>query len=90
MRRYDADPARAAMLDIFVNIGTGEDVTIRELAETVREVVGYGGAIEWDTSKPNGTPRKLLDISRIREHGWAYSIGLREGIEDAYQWFLQR
>jgi len=69
----------------LVNIGCGEDVTIRELVGLVREVVGFRGAIEWDQSKPDGTPRKLLDISRIRSLGWQPEIGLREGIELAYR-----
>jgi GDP-L-fucose synthase len=72
-----------------INIGVGEDVTIRELAETVRRVVGYRGAINWDASKPDGTPRKLLDISRIRSLGWNASIPLESGIESTYDWFKQ-
>lgn len=79
LENYDApDP---------VNIGCGEDVTIRELAETVCEVLGYEGNLEFDTSKPDGTPRKLLDISKIRSLGWSPKISLREGIADAYRWF---
>jgi GDP-L-fucose synthase len=90
MRGFEATRERSEQGEIFVNIGTGEDVTIRELAETVRDVVEYVGDIEWDASKPNGTPRKLLDVSRIREFGWSARISLREGIEDAYRWFLAR
>ncbi len=70
-----------------INIGTGEDLTIRELAETVAEVIGYSGGIVYDTSKPDGTPRKLMDVSRINELGWKYKTGLHEGIEKAYSWF---
>jgi GDP-L-fucose synthase len=67
-----------------VNIGTGEDITIRELAALVKEVTGYIGAICFDTTKPDGTPRKLLDVSRLQALGWRYSIGLREGVEAVY------
>ncbi|MGK5629107.1 GDP-L-fucose synthase family protein [Streptomyces sp. URMC 123] len=70
-----------------VNVGCGEDLTIRELAEAVRDVVGYRGGIAWDTSKPDGTPRKLLDISRMTALGWRPRIPLRQGIADVYaQW----
>jgi GDP-L-fucose synthase len=72
-----------------INIGTGQEVTIRELAETVREVVGYKGEIRFDPSKPDGTPRKLLDVSRITALGWTPRIGLREGLETTYRWFLR-
>lgn len=67
-----------------VNIGTGRDISIRGLAELVRDITGYTGAIRFDTSKPDGTPRKLLDVSRLRDLGWEYTIGLREGIEAVY------
>ena len=73
----------------FINIGSGTDVTIKELAETVREVVGFDGEIEWDTTQPDGTPRKLMDNSRIRALGWEPKIALPEGIRSAYQWFLE-
>ena len=65
----------------FVNVGTGVDVTIKELAEMIRDIVGYEGEIQWDTSKPDGTPRKLMDVSRLNEMGWKSRIGLRVGIE---------
>lgn len=71
-----------------INVGTGFDCTIKELTETVAKVVGFEGAIEWDTSKPDGTPRKLMDVSRLRNLGWSYSIDLEDGLRDAYQWFL--
>jgi GDP-L-fucose synthase len=74
--------------DSFYNIGTGTDVTIRELAETVMSVVGFAGKIVFDTSKPDGTPRKLLDVSRLSDLGWQASTPLREGIALAYQDFL--
>ena len=73
--------------DIPLNIGFGEDVSIRELTELVAEVVGYKGAIGWDTTKPDGTPRKWLDSSRLREQGWKPKISLREGLESTYKWY---
>jgi GDP-L-fucose synthase len=71
-----------------INVGTGEDVTIRELAELVAAVVGFTGEIAWDTSKPDGTPRKLLDVTRLTDLGWKAEIGLEEGIRRTYAWFL--
>lgn len=71
-----------------VNVGVGDDVAIRDLAALVAEIVGYEGAIEWDTSKPDGTPRKLLDVSRITALGWKPEVGLRDGIAATYEWFL--
>lgn len=70
-----------------VNVGTGLDETIRELAEQIRTVVGYDGEIVWDTTKPNGTPRKVMDVSRIHGLGWHHSISLSKGIEMTYEWF---
>lgn len=70
-----------------VNIGCGSDLTIRELAETVREVTGYEGGIAWDTAKPDGTPRKLLDVSRLSALGWKPAIPLRDGIAATYRWW---
>jgi GDP-L-fucose synthase len=73
-----------------VNVGVGEDLPIRELAEVVADVVGYTGALEFDTSKPDGTPRKLLDVSKIHDLGWRAEIGLREGLEQTYDWYQQK
>ncbi len=73
----------------IVNIGVGEDLSIRELAELVREVVGYRGEIVFDPAKPDGTPRKLLDVSRLAALGWKPRIPLREGIAGTYRWFLE-
>lgn len=73
----------------LVNIGCGEDMTIRELAETIADVVGYSGKLTFDTSKPDGTMRKLLDVSRLKNLGWTASTGLREGITHTYQLFLK-
>lgn len=72
-----------------VNAGTGKEITIKALAELVAEVVGFKGVIKWDTSKPNGTPRKLLDVSKATALGWTYRVELKEGIRLAYQDFLQ-
>jgi GDP-L-fucose synthase len=81
MRNYDEAE--------HVNVGTGEDLTVRELAELVREVVHPAAEIVQDTSKPDGTPRKLLDVSRLHALGWKHRIGLKEGIVSSYGWFLQ-
>ena len=72
----------------FVNLGTGEDVTIRELAETVKKVVGFEGQLLFDTTKPDGTPRKLQDVSRMHGLGWRHKVGLEEGIGKTYRWFV--
>ena len=74
----------------LVNIGTGEDLTIRELAETIKEVVCYEGGLEFDSSKPDGTPRKLMDVSKLHSLGWKHSTGLKEGIVTAYADFLKK
>ncbi|GAA4420493.1 GDP-L-fucose synthase [Nibrella viscosa] len=72
----------------FVNIGTGEDITIRELAEQIKETVGYEGELRWNTDKPDGTPRKLMDVSRLHAMGWRHRIELNEGLALTYQDFL--
>lgn len=73
----------------WINVGTGTDVTIRELTEAVAKTVGYGGRIEWDASKPDGTPRKLLDVSRLAALGWTAKISLAEGLKRTYASFLE-
>ena len=73
----------------LVNVGTGTDVTIKELAETVKNIVGFKGELIWDTAKPDGTPRKLMDVSKLHSHGWRHTIDLKEGITLAYQDFLE-
>ena len=75
--------------EFLYNVGSGKDITIKELAETIQAVVGYKGNILWDKSKPDGTPRKLMDVSKMRDLGWSYSTELTEGIEKTYQWFLE-
>jgi len=73
----------------IINVGCGRDVTIRELAELVCDVVGFTGGLEFDSTKPDGTPRKLLDVSKLTKQGWQAKIPLREGIESMYEWFLK-
>lgn len=75
--------------EYLYNIGTGKDVTIKELAETIQKVTGYQGEIIWDTKKPNGTPRKLMDVSKMKKLGWQYTTELEDGIKKTYNWFLQ-
>lgn len=75
--------------DEIVNIGVGKDVTIRELAETIKDVVGFEGELTFDTSKPDGTPRKLVDTSKINGLGWSAKIELRDGVQRAYDWYLE-
>ena len=88
------DAARAGIVMMesgatgLYNVGSGSDVTIKELADIIAKVVGYDGPVEWDTSKPDGTPRKLMDSSLIREAGWEPAISLEEGIRSTYEWFL--
>jgi len=72
-----------------INVGTGEDVTIKELAETISNVVGFMGDIEWDDTKPNGTPRKVMNVNKIKALGWEPKISLCEGIEKTYQWYKE-
>lgn len=72
-----------------INVGSGVDCSIKELTETVAKVVGFEGTVEWDSSKPDGTPRKLMDVSRLERLGWRYAIGLEEGLQRTYAWFLQ-
>ena len=71
-----------------VNVGTGEDLSIRELAETLRDVIHPSATLRFDTSKPDGPPRKLLDVSRLHALGWKHRISLAEGLASTYQWFL--
>jgi GDP-L-fucose synthase len=73
----------------FVNIGTGEDIAIKDLALLIKDIVGYTGVLEYDLGKPDGTPRKLMDVHKLHHLGWKASIGLREGIEKVYHEFTQ-
>ena len=81
MRNYEGED--------IINIGVGEDITIARLAEIVGAVVGFEGEIIYDSSKPDGTPRKLVDVSRINGLGWRASIGLEDGVRSTYQWYLE-
>ena len=72
----------------LINVGCGHDIRIRDLAELVSKVVGYSGKIEWDTTKPDGTPRKLLDVSKLTQLGWKAKISLENGLRSTYQWWL--
>lgn len=75
--------------DNLYNVGTGHDLSIRELAELIQKTVGHSGEILWDSSKPDGTPRKLMDVSKMERAGWKAKVGLEEGIQRTYQWFLE-
>ena len=75
--------------EYLYNVGSGKDITIKELAETIQKVVGHEGRIKWDADKPDGTPRKLMDVSKMKHAGWQYSIELKDGIEKTYNWFLK-
>ena len=75
--------------DYLYNVGTGVDLTIKELAEVIQKAVGHEGEIIWDSSKPDGTPRKLMDISKMHALGWSHKVDLKEGVEKTYAWFLQ-
>jgi len=75
--------------DYLYNIGTGEDLTIKELAEIIQEITGHQGEIIWDSSKPDGTPRKLMDVSKMHELGWKHQVDLKDGIQKTYNWFLE-
>src|SRR5690606_21438483 len=75
--------------DYLYNVGSGTDVTIEQLARTIQEIVGHKGDISWDSSKPDGTPRKLMDSSKLKSLGWKNTITLTEGISNTYQWFLE-
>jgi GDP-L-fucose synthase len=72
-----------------INVGTGEDVTIKELAETISDIVGFQGELNWDVSKPNGTPRKVLNVDKIKSLGWKPTIELKSGIKQTYDWYLK-
>ncbi len=72
-----------------INIGTGTEVTIRELAETIKQVTGFQGQLRFDSNQPDGTPRKLLDVSKLNALGWQAKIGLLEGLRETYQWFIK-
>jgi GDP-L-fucose synthase len=74
----------------IINVGWGQDQTIRELAELISDIIGFKGSIKWDSNKPDGTPQKLLDVSRLSKLGWQPKIGLKTGIRQVYQWYLDQ
>jgi GDP-L-fucose synthase len=76
--------------EVAINVGTGKDISIKELAELIKEIVGFEGEIDWNSSKPDGTPRKLLDVSRITELGWKPTISLEDGIRSTYEWYKEQ
>jgi GDP-L-fucose synthase len=76
--------------EVAINVGVGEDITIREVAELIKKIVGYSGSIDWNTSKPDGTPRKLLDVQRITSLGWKATTSLESGIESTYDWYVSQ
>jgi GDP-L-fucose synthase len=82
LKHYDSEE--------IINIGTGQDLTIREIAELVRKIVGFQGEIIWDTTKPDGTPRKVLSVAKINRLGWQARISLEEGIRQTYEWWLHQ
>ena len=75
--------------EYLYNIGTGKDITIKQLAETIQKITGHQGDILWDSSKPDGTPRKLMDVSKMKEIGWQYATELEDGIKKTYQWYVE-
>lgn len=81
MENYDGEE--------HVNIGTGKEITIRELAETIKEIVGFTGELKFNKDKPDGTPRKLLDVSKLEGLGWKYKVELKDGIKSAYEWYME-
>ena len=74
----------------FLNVGTGEDLTIRDLAAIVQRTVGFAGEVQWNTEKPDGTPRKLMDVSKLHQLGWKHRIGLESGIQSVYEEFKSK
>ncbi len=81
MKNVDAERMRKLSSDFFVNVGIGKDITIKELAYMIKEIAGFKGVIEFDPSKPDGTPRKLLDVSKINQLGWRHEVELEDGIK---------
>jgi len=75
-------------MELVKQLDSGKCITIKELAETIQEIVGHKGEIIWDSSKPDGTPRKLMDVSKMKAQGWEAKIDLKEGIKETYKWFL--
>lgn len=89
MQNFTPTKEQNEQWDIFFNLGTGKDIAIKELAWMIQKIVGFEGEVIWDITRPNGTPRKLLDVSRIESTGWRYTVELEDGIRMAYEWFLE-
>jgi GDP-L-fucose synthase len=89
VENVDAEDMKRISSDYFVNLGTGEDIKLKDLAIMIKDTVGFEGEIKYDLSKPDGTPRKLLDVSKIKELGWEAKISLEEGIRKAYDWYYK-
>lgn len=87
MNNFDPTKEQNEKGEIFMNLGTGTDVSIKELTEMVKKVVVFEGDIVWDSTKPDGTPRKLLDMSKMHDLGWKHKINLEDGVEESYKWF---
>lgn len=90
MNHFSPTKEQNVVWDIFVNIWTGKDISIKDLANRVKDIVWFHGEILWDTSKPNGTPKKLQDVSKLEKLWWKYEINLEEGIKKSYEWFLEK
>ena len=90
MERILEEEVLLTLPDNLYNVGVGSDLTIKELALLIQRIVGHTGEINWDSSKPDGTPRKLMDVSKMHELGWKASITLEEGIKDTYEWYLNQ
>jgi len=90
MEKVDAEKMRKFCADYFVNIGVGEDIRIKDLAQLIKDIVGFEGEIKHDLSKPDGIPRKLLDISKIKALGWKPEVSLEEGIKKTYEWYIEQ
>jgi len=82
-------PHRESYENELINIGVGKDITISELSEVIKQIVEFNGEIQYDNTKPDGTPRKLLDVSKLKALGWQPKISLREGIEMTYRWYVK-
>ena len=88
MNNFDPTKEQNETGEIFMNLGVGEDVSIKELSEVIKGVVGFEGEIVWDSSKPDGTPQKLLDMAKMHELGWKHKVGFEEGVKKLYKWYL--
>jgi GDP-L-fucose synthase len=87
MENVNAEDMRGLNEDYFVNVGTGEEIKLKDLAILIKNIVSFKGEIAWDSSKPDGTPRKLLDLSKIRKLGWIPNVTLEEGVRRVYEWY---